>query len=82
MVAILKNKMASTDREYSPFYTSFFLVMAVDTPSILFASSTIFSIECNNSEIILKIDFHKLLSYKKNIRKNVLFKTLFCDKKS
>ena len=40
MVAILKNKKVSTDREYSPFYNTFFLVMAVDRPSILFVSCT------------------------------------------
>ena len=55
MVAILKNKMESIDREYSPFYHSFFLVMAVDRPSILVVSCALISIECNNSEIILKI---------------------------
>ena len=31
--------------------------MAVDRPSIHFVSCTITSIECNNSKIIIKIDF-------------------------
>ena len=57
MVAILKNKMVSTDRDYSPCYNSFLLVMTVDRPSIIFIFCTLTSIECNNSEIILKIDF-------------------------
>ena len=35
MVAILNNKMASTDRDCSPFYNSVFSVMAEDRPSIL-----------------------------------------------
>ena len=39
MVAILNNKMASTDRDYSPFNNSVFSVMAEDRPSILFVSS-------------------------------------------
>ena len=47
MVAILNNKMASTDRDYSPFYNSVFSVMAEDRSSILFVSCTITSIECN-----------------------------------
>ena len=47
MVAILNNKMASTDRDYSPFYNSVFSVMAEDRPSILFVSCTVTSIECN-----------------------------------
>ena len=32
MVVILNNKMASTDRDYSPFYKSVFSVMAEDRP--------------------------------------------------
>ena len=47
MVAILNNKMASTDRDYSPFYNSVFSVMAEDRPSILFVSCTVTSLECN-----------------------------------
>ena len=47
MVAILNNKMASTDRDYSPFYNSVFSVMAEDRSSILFVSCKITSIECN-----------------------------------
>ena len=47
MVAILNNKMASTDIDYSPFYNSVFSVMAEDRPSILFVSCTVTSIECN-----------------------------------
>ena len=47
MVAIMNNKMASTDRDYSPFYNSVFSVMAEDRPSILFVSCTVTSIECN-----------------------------------
>ena len=39
--------MASTDRDYSPFYNSVFSVMAEDRPSILFVSCTVTSIECN-----------------------------------
>ena len=49
----LENKKASTDREYSPFYNSVFLIMAVDRQSILFVSCAMTSIECNNSDIIL-----------------------------
>ena len=45
MVAILKNKMASTDREYSPFYNSFFLVMDVDRPSIIFVSCNFYRVQ-------------------------------------
>ena len=36
MVAILNNKMAYTDRDYSSFYNSFFSLIAEDRPSILF----------------------------------------------
>ena len=59
MVAILKSKMVSTNREYSTFYNSFFLLM--DGPSINFVSCTMTSIECNNSDIILRKLFSKLL---------------------
>ena len=38
MVAILNIKMASTDRDYSPFYNSVFSLMAEDRPSIIFVS--------------------------------------------
>ena len=47
MVATLNNKMASTDRDYSPFYNSVFSVMAEDRPPIIFVSCTVTSIECN-----------------------------------
>ena len=57
---LLVPKNMFTDREYSPFYNSFFSVMSVDRPSILFVSCTMISIECNNSEIILKSDFQIL----------------------
>ena len=61
MVATLKNQMLSTDREYSPLYNSFFFVMAVDRPSILIVPCTMTSIECNDSEIIMKINYYKKL---------------------
>ena len=61
MAAILQNNMASIDREYSPFYNSFFLVVAVDRPSILIVYCSMTSVECNNSEIILKIDFQIII---------------------
>ena len=61
MAAILQNKMASIDREYSPFYNSFFLVVAVDRPSILIVYCSMTSVECNNSEIILKINFQIII---------------------
>ena len=61
MVAILNNKMASTDRDYSPFYNSVFSVMAEDRSSIIFVSCTITSIECKCHEIILKIDFQIII---------------------
>ena len=68
-------KMASTDREYSLLYI-YFLAMAVDRPSIIFVSCTMTSIECNDSEIILKINFQiKIKTYE-----NVLFKTVLNDK--
>ena len=56
MMAILKNKMASTDRKYSPLYI-FFAVIAEDRPPIPFLSCTVTSIECNDFEISFKIDF-------------------------
>ena len=49
MVAILNNKLASTDRDYSPFYNSVFSVMAEERPSIIFVSCTMTSIVCNVS---------------------------------
>ena len=57
----LDKQMASADREYSPFYNSFFLAIAVYRPSILFVSCTMTSIECNNSEIIFLIDFQIII---------------------
>ena len=38
--------MASTDRDYSPFYNSVFSVMTEDRPSILLVSYTVTSMEC------------------------------------
>ena len=64
MVAILNYKMASTDRDYSPFYNSVFSVMTEDRPSILFISCTVTSIlriQCNEiiSTIIIKYKIKK-----------------------
>ena len=63
MVAFKKNKMAAPDREYSPFYHTFFSVMIEDRPSILFVSCTMTYKEYNDSEIIMKIDFQIIIFY-------------------
>ena len=64
--------MSSTDGEYSPFYNPFFLVMVVDRPSILFVSYTMTSIECNNIDILLEIDFQIIIKINKNVRNFIL----------
>ena len=43
---------------------SFFLLMAVDRPSIICVSCTMTSIECNNSNILLKIYFQIIIKNK------------------
>ena len=72
-MAIFKSKMAYTNRDCSQF----FLLMAVDRPSINFVSCTMTSIECNNSEIILKIDFQIIMNNKIQTYKNLFFKNGF-----
>ena len=71
--------MASTDREYIPFYNSFVLLKAVDIPSNSFVSCSMTSMECNNSEIILKIEFQISMNNKIK-RTNKFLNTVLNDK--
>ena len=77
MVAILNNKMASTDRDYSPFYNLVFSVMAEDRSinSFCILYNNFYRVQCH--EIIFRIDFQIIIKNKIKMYKNLFLKTLF-----